>query len=75
MTGGGNYALTDTQMETLKSLFREAVVEALTKDDGYELVDDPGPEVSRITAGSETIQPTGWSYEHWDEINYGRIEI
>ncbi len=37
-------------METLKRLFREAVVEALTKDDGYELTTEPGPDVLRITA-------------------------
>ncbi len=50
--GGGddNFALTRPQMETLKSLFREAVVEALTKDDGYELTTEPGPDVLRVTA-------------------------
>jgi hypothetical protein len=37
-------------METLKRLFREAVVEALTKDDGYELTTEPGPDVLRVTA-------------------------
>ncbi len=45
-----NFALTPSQMETLKGMFREAVVAALTKDDGYELTTEPGPDVLRITA-------------------------
>ena len=45
-----NFALSPSQMETLKGMFREAVVEALTKDDGYELTTEPGPDVLRITA-------------------------
>ena len=49
--GSGNFALTPSQMETLKSIFQEAVVEALTEDDGYELTTEPGPDVLRITAG------------------------
>jgi hypothetical protein len=47
---GDNYALTATQMENLKSLFRESLVTALTKDNGYEIVDAPGPDVLRISA-------------------------
>ena len=46
----GNFALSPSQMETLKGMFREAVVEALTEDDGYELTTEPGPDVLRITA-------------------------
>jgi hypothetical protein len=46
----GNFALTPSQMETFKSEFQDAVVEALTKDDGYELTTEPGPDVMRITA-------------------------
>ena len=45
-----NFALSPSQMETLKSMFQEAVVEALTKDDGYELTTEPAPDVLRITA-------------------------
>ena len=45
-----NFALTPSQMETLKSMFQEAVVAALTKGDGYELTTEPGPDVLRITA-------------------------
>jgi hypothetical protein len=46
----GNYALTASQMEDLKRFFREAVVAALSSDDGYRIVDTPGPDVLRITA-------------------------
>ena len=50
-TGGfDNFALSPSQMENLKSMFQEAVVEALSKDDGYELTTEPGPDVLRITA-------------------------
>ncbi len=45
-----NFALSPSQMETLKGMFRDAVVAALTKDDGYELTTKPGPDVLRITA-------------------------
>jgi hypothetical protein len=37
-------------MENFKSMFREAVVKALTENDGYNLVDAPAPDVLRITA-------------------------
>jgi len=45
-----NFALRPSQMEELKSVFHEAVVEALTEDDGYELVETPAPDVLLITA-------------------------
>ena len=45
-----NFALSPSQMETLKGMFRDAAVAALTKDDGYELTTEPGPDVLRITA-------------------------
>ncbi len=45
-----NFALSPSQMETLKGMFREAVVEALTKNGRYELTTEPGPDVLRITA-------------------------
>lgn len=48
--GGSNFALSSSQMDNLKSWFQEAVVEALTRDDGYRIVDTPGPDVLRITA-------------------------
>ena len=44
-----NFALNRTQMENLKSWFQEAVVEALSGDGAYRIVDAPGPDVLRIT--------------------------
>jgi hypothetical protein len=37
-------------MESFRAMFREAVVTALTENDGYVLVDEPAPDVLRITA-------------------------
>ena len=50
--GGGdsNFELTTTQMESLKEIFHEQIVEALTEDDGYELVTQPAANVMRISA-------------------------
>jgi hypothetical protein len=45
-----NFALRPSQMEDLKSWFQEAVVEALTEDDGYEIVETPAPDVLLVTA-------------------------
>ncbi len=45
-----NYALSSSQMDVLKSLYRDALVKELTKDNGYQLVDVPGPDVLHIEA-------------------------
>ncbi|MEJ2503137.1 MAG: DUF3313 family protein [Gemmatimonadota bacterium] len=45
-----NFALSQSQMENFRSEFQQAVVDALTRDDGYELVNEPGPDVLRIAA-------------------------
>lgn len=45
-----NFALSATQMETLKSSFLEEIERALTADDGYRLVTEPGPNVLRLDA-------------------------
>ncbi|KPJ84439.1 MAG: hypothetical protein AMS18_16800 [Gemmatimonas sp. SG8_17] len=44
-----NFALTRREMDNLKRWFNEAVVTALTKDDGWEIVDAPGPDVLRVS--------------------------
>lgn len=49
-----NFELTAEQMEFLKEIFHEQVVEALTEDDGYELVTEPGENVLRLSASSST---------------------
>jgi hypothetical protein len=45
-----NFALSPTQMQNLKDNFREQLVTALTEDDGYDLVDTPGPNVAELDA-------------------------
>jgi len=45
-----NYALSEGQMETLKRVFQEEVERALTENDGYEIVTEPGPNVGRLSA-------------------------
>jgi hypothetical protein len=46
----GNFALSAAQMETLRGMFQEAVVEALTRDGGYELTTEAAPDVLRVSA-------------------------
>ena len=48
--GTSNFALSPSQMENLKSWFQEAVIEAFTENDGYRIVDTPGPDVLRVSA-------------------------
>ena len=48
--GQGNFALTPSQMEALRTMFQDAVVQALTRDNGYQLTTEPGPDVLRINA-------------------------
>ncbi len=48
-TASGNFELTPRQTERLKELFSEAIVETLTREEGYPLVEQPGPDVLRLT--------------------------
>ena len=50
MPDEANYALSSSQMDVLKDLYRDALVKELTKDSGYQLVDVPGPDVLHIEA-------------------------
>lgn len=45
-----NFALTDQQMERLTDLFHATFAEAMAKNQGWEVVESPGPEVLRIEA-------------------------
>lgn len=49
-TSDANFELTAEQMESLKEIFHEQLVEALTKDDGYDLVTAPAENVLRLSA-------------------------
>jgi len=44
-----NFSLTAKQTENMKSLFQEAAVNALSGDNGYQIVSDPGPDVLRVS--------------------------
>ena len=43
-----NFALTPQQTERMKGLFQESAVNALTSDNGYQIVSQPGPDVLRV---------------------------
>lgn len=43
-----NFALTAKQTENMKSLFQESAVNALSSDNGYQIVSHPGPDVLRV---------------------------
>lgn len=45
-----NYALSESQMEMLKSAFHDAIEDALEDDPPYEVVTTPGPNVAELTA-------------------------
>ncbi|MGI9627919.1 MAG: DUF3313 family protein [Longimicrobiales bacterium] len=45
-----NFELSARQMETLKEVFHEEIVEALGEDDGYQLVEEPAANALRLTA-------------------------
>jgi hypothetical protein len=45
-----NFALSAREMESFKESFQTEVRRALTENDGYELVDEPGPNVLRLDA-------------------------
>jgi len=44
-----NFALSEQQMAELKQIYQDEVEEALTENDGVELVSRPAPNVARIT--------------------------
>jgi len=45
-----NFALTPKQTENMKALFQEAAINALTSDNGYQIVSQPGPDVLRVSS-------------------------
>jgi hypothetical protein len=45
-----NFALTDQQMEKLSELFQETFAEAMARNQGWEVVESPGPDVLRVEA-------------------------
>lgn len=48
----------DKEIEELSVYFREQLERALTEDDGYEVVDAPGPGVGRLRIGITALDAT-----------------
>jgi hypothetical protein len=44
-----NFAMTPQQTEKMKGLFQESAVDALTSENGYQVVSQPGPDVLRVS--------------------------
>jgi len=49
---------TDEELSDLAEYYEEAVIEALSKDEGYPIVEDPGPGVVRIRIGITNVEKT-----------------
>lgn len=49
-SGTGNFALTNRQMTELKSIFQEAFDDAMSKEEGWEIVEEPSPDALRVHA-------------------------
>jgi hypothetical protein len=49
---------TDEELSKLTAYYENAVIEALSKDDGYPIVNSPGPGVVRIRIGITDVEET-----------------
>ncbi len=49
---------TDEELSELAEYYEEAVIEALGKDEGYPIVEQPGPGVVRIRIGITNVEET-----------------
>jgi hypothetical protein len=49
---------TDEELSKLTAYYEDAVIEALSKDDGYPIVNSPGPGVVRIRIGITDVEET-----------------
>jgi hypothetical protein len=49
---------TDEELSELAEYYEEAVIEALSKDEGYPIVEQPGPGVVRIRIGITNVEET-----------------
>ena len=49
---------TREELQELQTYFRDEVTERLTENDGYELVDEPGPGVARLRIGITDVKQT-----------------
>ena len=49
---------TDEELSELTAYYEEAVIEALSRDEGYPIVESPGPGVVRIRIGITDVEET-----------------
>ncbi len=49
---------TDEELSEITEYFDEAVIEALSKDEGYPIVEYPGPGVARLRIGITNVEET-----------------
>ena len=49
---------TDEELSELTAFYEEAVIEALSKDEGYPIVEGPAPGVARIRIGITDVEET-----------------
>ena len=49
---------TDEELSELTAYYEEAVIEALSKDDGYPIVEGPAPGVARLRIGITDVEET-----------------
>ncbi len=54
----GEQVFTDEELSELSAYFEEAVIDALSKNDGYPIVEDPAPGVARIRIGITDVEET-----------------
>lgn len=54
----GDQTFSTEQLEELSAYFKEQLEEALTRNEGYELVSEPGPGVARVRAAITEVDDT-----------------
>jgi hypothetical protein len=54
----GEQVFTDEELSELSAYFEEAVIDALSRNDGYPIVEDPAPGVARMRIGITDVEET-----------------
>ncbi len=64
-TPNQNNAFDENELEELRLYFEEKLKDALTRDDGYALVTQPGPGVARLRVGLVDVERTIGALNIW----------
>jgi hypothetical protein len=54
----GEQVFTDEELSELSAYFEEAVIDALSRNEGYPIVEDPAPGVARMRIGITDVEET-----------------